>query len=659
MMLNDNSVLIIENTNEGLTINRDDVNDFYLSGIAAKFGIKNNNNRVYEANEYLPHLQYLNEKIARKQLFGEMDHPQNYDVSLKNVSHVIESLSFDPNDNTVKIKVRLLDTPCGRIAKTLVEAGCTVSISSRAAGQVMNEGKVKLQRIFTYDLVAEPGFSEAMLKRGLNEGLNNNLDIINESYTNLKSSSILNKMQDVSENYNFENNVKIYKLNNMSTKPENNNNQPMSEFVSKSDFQRYSASLKQKFNALSENVQTLSNSSKEAIDVNKLAAYTTYLAEELKTVIKFNNYLAEKVQENISYTEHVAETTNNAIDYADYLSEKVSQNISFSEYLGEKLNQSLNYAEYLAEKLNSGLSYSEYLGEKLNQGLNYTEYIGEKVNDAIAFTDYIVEQVNNVIDHSDHIVEHVNKSIKYSEYIGENLSKNIQFADYLAEGLNSVAGNPIKKMVTDVNSVNESASTEDIVKVEENSIDSITSAVSKIAKTIKSKNANAVLESQYPFLKLLSADNKAVFMNLDSKIKADVVKVLGTAVWTNESEIVSLMNAVSDKAHENVPAYIRFMPTQYKEIYESMNDVEKNRIASQAYNYQLHTPYQIKSFWDTRDLKGIRERIYEEANINKIQQQVNESQSKEGYISLASVQDKNRGYSLSYVDRILRQSSRK
>ena len=181
MMLNESSVFIIEHINEGLSINQTDGSGFYLSGIAAKFGVKNNNNRVYEAKEYLPHLEYLNEKIDRKQLFGEMDHPQNFDVTLKNVSHIIEGLSFDPQDNTVKIKVRLLDTPCGRIAKTLVEAGCTVSISSRSAGQVMNEGTVKLHKIFTYDLVAEPGFSEAILKRGLNEGLSNNFNAITES----------------------------------------------------------------------------------------------------------------------------------------------------------------------------------------------------------------------------------------------------------------------------------------------------------------------------------------------------------------------------------------------------------------------------------------------------------------------------------------------
>lgn len=649
-LLNESSVLIIEHVNEGLTINHE-TSDFFLSGIAAKFGVKNNNQRVYEAKEYLPHLEYLNEKINRKQLFGEMDHPQNFDVTLKNVSHIIESLTFDPTDNTVKIKVRLLDTPCGRIAKTLVEAGCTVSISSRAAGQVMNEGTVKLHKIFTYDLVAEPGFSEAMLKRGLNESIDTpKFNIISESLHSLKDKSILNSLQDVSESYNFGENVKIYKLNNQNSQPENNNTQ-MQEFVAKADFQRYSTSLKKSFRALSESVTEIKSKNGE-IDVNQLAAYTNYLAEELKNTIEYTNYLAKMVDNNISYTEHVAETTNNAIEYADYLSEKVTQNIQYSDYIGERLNQGLNYADYLGEKVNQNLNYSEYLSEKLNQGLNYSEYLGKQLNESIKYSDYVAEQVNSTIDYADYLSENINKSIKYSEYVAENLDKNIIYADYIAEGVNSALGNPLKKMVKDVKSVNESAAPVIEEKLDDKS--SIIAAVSALAKTIKSKSASAVLESQYPFLKLMTESNKTSFLNLDSQTKTDIVKVLGTAVWTNESEIMNLMNAVVEKKNENVPAYVKYMPAQYKEIFESLNEKERNSLAAQASNVQLHTAYQVKAFWDTRDFRGVRERIYENKNINKIQQQVNESQSKEGYVSLATVQEKQRGYSQSYVDLINR-----
>ena len=171
--LPENQVFIIERVNEALNVSKENDGTLILEGICAVFGQRNENNRIYEKQEYLPHLNYLNEKINKGQLFGELDHPQNFDVSLKNVSHVVQGLKFDEPSNTVRIKLKVLDTPCGRIAKTLVESGCTISTSSRAAGQVMEGGKVKLHKIFTYDLVAEPGFSQAALSQ-VSESLGSN-----------------------------------------------------------------------------------------------------------------------------------------------------------------------------------------------------------------------------------------------------------------------------------------------------------------------------------------------------------------------------------------------------------------------------------------------------------------------------------------------------
>ena len=230
----ENQVFIIEHINEGLVVS-DNNGDIVLEGTAAVFGVKNNNNRIYEKAEYLPHLTYLQEKISKGQLFGELDHPQNFDVSLKNVSHVVEGLNYDEGSNSVKIKLRILNTPAGQIAKTLVESGCTISCSSRAAGQVMNEGKVKLHRIFTYDLVAEPGFSQAILQKSVNESLQSQFTDVFESLDQLKQTSVTNKLMDISENFNFEDSVKVYRINNseMNTTTQNNNKQMANEFVSK------------------------------------------------------------------------------------------------------------------------------------------------------------------------------------------------------------------------------------------------------------------------------------------------------------------------------------------------------------------------------------------------------------------------------------------
>ena len=76
----------------------------------------------------------------------------------------IESLDYDPQRNVVVGKIRLLNTAKGKDAQALVRDGIPLHISSRAAGTVDESGHVKLQQLFTYDLVADPGFANAVFQ---------------------------------------------------------------------------------------------------------------------------------------------------------------------------------------------------------------------------------------------------------------------------------------------------------------------------------------------------------------------------------------------------------------------------------------------------------------------------------------------------------------
>ena len=127
---------------------------------------KNKNNRIYTESEYVPQIEALQAKInGASKLLGELDHPAQFDISLKNVSHIIEELTYDKDSKEVRGRIKLLDTDAGRQAKALVDAGVPLQISSRAAGAVESNGKVKIKQLFTYDLVADPGFENAELKR--------------------------------------------------------------------------------------------------------------------------------------------------------------------------------------------------------------------------------------------------------------------------------------------------------------------------------------------------------------------------------------------------------------------------------------------------------------------------------------------------------------
>ena len=157
-------LLIVEKSSSILTKSGED-KDYVLEGVFGEIDVKNKNNRIYTEDEYLPQIKSLQDKIGGSKLLGELDHPQQFDISLKNVSHVVEELRYDQENKKVMCKIRLLDTDAGKQAKALVDAGVPLHISSRAAGEVSEGGKVKIKQLFTYDLVADPGFENAQLNR--------------------------------------------------------------------------------------------------------------------------------------------------------------------------------------------------------------------------------------------------------------------------------------------------------------------------------------------------------------------------------------------------------------------------------------------------------------------------------------------------------------
>lgn len=658
-------LFIIERVNEGLNTAKLENGDIVMEGVCAVFDTKNNNNRIYEKAEYLPHLEYLNEKIEKGQLFGELDHPQNFDVSLKNVSHVVEKLWYDQGANNVKIKVRLLNTPAGQIAKTLVESGCTISTSSRAAGQVMNEGKVKIQRIFTYDLVAEPGFSEAVLRRSVNESFQSNYSMLFESLENIKSTSIVNTLVDISESLNLEESIKVYKINNeeIVKTMENNNKHMTNEFVTKEAFNQYSELVKGKFDSLKESVDKLvdgfivteedqeedptmvdpnAEEKEEASATNdQLVEYVNYLSSELGKVIEYNNYLSGMLNKSINYSEHVAEKVNKVIDYSDYLAEKVEQGIGYSEYVGENLNNAIDYSEHIAENVNKNIKYTEYLAENVDKGIQYTEYVAEKSEQGIRYTEYIGENLKHSIGYANYLAENLEKGIKYSEYIATELNEG-------KAGLSAKAASAFSQIEKLDESVNYQVA-------EGSDVSNIVTSVNSIVKHIKDNSAKAVLENRYPFLKLLNEDNKSRFFNLDQAQKTAIIETLSGAVYFKEADVLQIIESVLNKQQENVPNLIKFMPAKFKEVFESMTPAEKSRLEAQASLTVLNTPYQVKNFWESRDLRGVNERIYFETQ-NKNAQHINESQGREGFISIEKVAEHQRGYGNAYLDALKRRA---
>lgn len=156
-----------------------------LEGIFAVLGEFNQNGRRYPEKVYEDAYQELIPKIKERRLLGECDHPIDYDeVRLANVSHLIPECSIRMTESGKKVvygRVELLDTPSGKVVQALVEAGVPIGISSRGLGNTKNVpgGVDVLQlKLITYDLVAEPSFSTAILSEAKKSTLAENLSII-------------------------------------------------------------------------------------------------------------------------------------------------------------------------------------------------------------------------------------------------------------------------------------------------------------------------------------------------------------------------------------------------------------------------------------------------------------------------------------------------
>jgi len=132
----------------------------YMEGIFVQGNKENQNKRRYPVDQIANAVNAIQEKISSGfSVLGEADHPDDLQVNLDRVSHMIEKMWMNGADGYGRLK--LLPTPMGNICKTLLDSGVKLGVSSRGSGNVNDDGIVSDFEIITVDIVANPSAPDA------------------------------------------------------------------------------------------------------------------------------------------------------------------------------------------------------------------------------------------------------------------------------------------------------------------------------------------------------------------------------------------------------------------------------------------------------------------------------------------------------------------
>lgn len=134
-----------------------------MKGIFIQGGIRNQNQRVYPLAEISRAVDSLMERInSGHSVLGEADHPDELQINLDRVSHIVTEMWMDGPNGMGKLKI--LPTPMGQLVQTMLESGVKLGVSSRGSGNVGPNGEVSDFEFVTMDIVAQPSAPNAYPK---------------------------------------------------------------------------------------------------------------------------------------------------------------------------------------------------------------------------------------------------------------------------------------------------------------------------------------------------------------------------------------------------------------------------------------------------------------------------------------------------------------
>ena len=165
----------------------------FLTGVIQAADQKNGNGRIYPKMILEREVENYRKIIDENRALGELDHPDDSVVNLRNVSHIVTDCWWEGNQ--VMGKLKALDTPSGNILKSLAQSGISLGISSRGMGSVHEaNGNTIVEddfQLICFDIVSEPSTTNAYLnlsenrQREIQDEIWTKADRINRALNNI------------------------------------------------------------------------------------------------------------------------------------------------------------------------------------------------------------------------------------------------------------------------------------------------------------------------------------------------------------------------------------------------------------------------------------------------------------------------------------------
>ena len=147
--------------------------NYKIRGIFMQADVKNRNGRVYPLEVLQKEVAKYNKNFIREnRAFGELGHPEGPTVNLERVSHMVTELH--PDGKNFIGEAKIMETPMGKIVKSLIDEGAKLGVSSRGMGSLEQKNGANYVRDDFYlataaDIVADPSAPNAFVE-GIMEG---------------------------------------------------------------------------------------------------------------------------------------------------------------------------------------------------------------------------------------------------------------------------------------------------------------------------------------------------------------------------------------------------------------------------------------------------------------------------------------------------------